>query len=93
MKNMNIKKKLFFEQYIFFPMTSQGLRKVCVGEKARPQDILRPKSWFFESDKNDKKSRFAKEDELAKPLMGGSGGAEPPPGKYRLFFGKIMKKT
>ena len=56
-------------------MTSQGLRRVCVGQKACPQDISRPKSWFFESDKNDKKHEISpKEDELAKPLMGGSGG-------------------
>ena len=34
----------FLNKYIFFPMTSQGLRRVCVGQKACPQDISRPKS-------------------------------------------------
>ena len=46
-KTMNIKKGHTLETYNIFPMTSQGLRKVCVGEKARPQDILRPKSCLF----------------------------------------------
>ena len=47
MKNMNITHIHFLNAYNFFPMTSQGLRKVCVGEKACPQDMLRPKSCIF----------------------------------------------
>ena len=45
MQNVQLEKQCrFLKKYNFFPMTSQGLRKVCVGEKAHPQDILRPKS-------------------------------------------------
>ena len=48
----DIQKHMFFfekQKKNCFCMTSYGLRKVCGGQKACPQDILKPKPWFVEN--------------------------------------------
>ena len=64
-------------------MTSQGLRKVSVGQKPHKHDFPKLKIW---EKRVYLKFEIRQEDSLAKPFKEGSGGAYAPPGYFRDIF-------